>query len=412
MNRKPCPLPALALLAMLPSAVLAQDMQALLTQLWQAQSFEQQARSRLALEAASSDVNALFQLVQAGPSYSPDVATGVVTGVRIADDGRRFPYALLIPESYDAARAYPVEFMLHGGVGRPARPEGETLWRGGYDNLRREDRIVVVPAGWSEAYWWQDSQADNVAEILRRVKRDYHVDDDRVVLGGVSDGGTGAYFFAFKQPTQWSAFLAYIGHPAVLRNPQSGGGHRLYFENLMNKPLYIVNGEVDRLYPAESVQPFIEVLQQAEIEHVFRVIEDGGHNTRWLPEETPAIEAFKQENPRDPLPEKLNWIADRVDRYNRNHWLVIDELSDSKTPGIIEVHRDGNAFTVSADAISRFTLLLNPEEVDLNQSVSVVVDGETVYDGMVEPSAATLLDWLQRDLDRSLLFTASLTISL
>ena len=38
----------------------------------------------------------------------------------------------------------------------------------------------------------------------------------------------------FRQTAnQWATFLPYIGHPGVLRNAQSGGGYRLYFENLM-----------------------------------------------------------------------------------------------------------------------------------------------------------------------------------
>jgi predicted esterase len=297
-------------------------------------------------------------------------------------------------------------------VGRPARPAGEPLWRGGYDQLRREDRLVVVPAGWAEAYWWEDKQADNLAAILRRLKRDYHVDDNRVSLTGVSDGGTGAYFFAFKQPTDWSSFQPFIAHPAVLRNPQSGGGHWLFFENLLNKPLYIVNGEVDRLYPAESVEPFIELLDEIGVDHVFRVIENGGHNTQWLPAEAAAIERFKAESVRDPLPDRLNWITERSDRYNRNHWLVIDELSQPGRPGLFEVRREDNRFVATSDGVKRFTLLLSPDEVDFSRPIEVEVDGEIVFSGTVEPSASTLLDWLERDWDRSMLFTAALSLEL
>ena len=171
--------------------------------------------------------------------------------------------------------------------------------------MKRDDRIVVVPASWNEAFWWHENQADNLPAILNVLKTSYNIDEDKVTLTGISDGGTGAYFFAFKQPTQWATFLPYIGHPGVLRNAQSGGGYRLYFENLMGRPLFIVNGENDRLYPASSVEPFIDVLVEAEINHVWRVIPEGGHNTNWLPDEMDAIENFKQANPEIPCLRRL-----------------------------------------------------------------------------------------------------------
>ena len=244
--------------------------------------------------------------------------------------------------------------------------------------------------------------------ILNVLKASYNIDENRVSLTGISDGGTGAYFFAFKQPTQWATFLPYIGHPGVLRNAQSGGGYRLYFENLMGRPLYIVNGENDRLYPAASVKPFIDILVQAEVEHIWRVIPDGGHNTEWLPDERVAIESFKQENPRDALPEKVLWVADRVDKFNRNSWVRIDELS--QTPGLIEVTREDNVIAVTARGVSRFTLLLNPEEVDFSQPIRVIVNGRTILNEQVNQSADTLLFWASRDKDRTMLFTAELNL--
>ena len=273
----------------------------LVTAFWQAESAAAQDAAQQALLAATDDVATLYGWLQQGPAYSSAVETGAWEASRTGTDGQRYRYGVVVPDSYDPALSYPVEFLLHGGVSRPEWDAGVAWWRSGYENLQQEDRIIVVPASWREAFWWHDNQADNLPAILREVKRRYNVDDNRVTMSGVSDGGTGAYFFAFKQPGEWAAFLPWIGHPGVLRNPAGGVNYRLYFENLTAKPLYIVNGELDRLYPAASMQSFIAVLEEAGVEHVFRVIEGGGHDTRWLPEETPAMEQFKSDHPRDPL---------------------------------------------------------------------------------------------------------------
>ena len=407
----------LAALVILPTFALGQICAAqesydseLVTAFWSASTEAEIESSKRQLMAQAPDIETLYHWLDAGPAFAQDVALGQQESARVDFDGTRYPFVYLIPETYDATRSYPVEFMLHGGVSRPEWGPGGEWWRRGYDSLKKEDRIVVVPAAWNAAFWWFENQADNLPSILRELKQTYNIDDNRVTLSGVSDGGTGAYFFAFKQSTEWAAFLPYIGHPGVLRNPQSGPGYKLYFENLMSRPLYIVNGENDPLYPVSSIEPFISILQEANIDHVFRAIEDGGHNTNWLPDEQPMIEQFKLDNPRDPFPNQLRWVTDRSDRYNRNLWMRIEELAVEGQPGIMTVSRQGNSFTVTAESVVAFTLLLSPEQVDFSEEVHVVVNGRPLFIGKVEQDMNTLLDWVVRDRDKSLFYTAALSL--
>ena len=386
----------------------AADNTALVNQFWSTPDNAQNAEIQSQLISSSSDVSTLYQLLKTGPTYRSDVPTGQQESIRIAADGTRFPFIFLVPDNYDPTHRYPVEFMLHGGVSRPEWEPGGGWWRRGFDSLEQSDRIVVIPASWVDAFWWHENQAENLPAILNTLKASYNIDEDRVTLTGVSDGGTGAYFFAFKQPTPWAAFLPYIGHPGVLRNQQSGGGYRLYFENLMSKPLYIVNGENDRLYPASSVAPFIEILAEEGVDHIWKVVPEGGHNTNWLPDEAPMIEKFKQDNPRNALPERVQWVADRTDKFNRNLWVQIDSMS--QTPGLLEVNRNGNEFRVLARGVSEFTLLLNPEEVNFSQAIQVYVNSENIFDEIVVQDKQTLLHWASKDLDRSMLFTAELKL--
>ena len=46
---------------------------------------------------------------------------------------------------------------------------------------------------------WSDQQTERpCGAILEDVKREYNVDENRVVVSGVSDGGTGAYYIAMR----------------------------------------------------------------------------------------------------------------------------------------------------------------------------------------------------------------------
>lgn len=289
--------------------------------------------------------------------------------------------------------------MLHGGVSRPKWKRGGRWWRGGrkYHQYKPLDRITVFPAAWNRAVWWNDKQADNLPEILRQLKKIYHIDDNRVYLSGVSDGGTGTYFFA------------YIGHPSVLISTQEDDSHRLALENLTNAALYIVNGEKDRLYPVSSIIEYIGLLKKAKINHSFTAIKGGKHNTKWMSDETPKIEQFKRDNPRDPLPDNLSWVADRVDRYNGIAWIRIDKLDIATNPGKITASRSGNVFSVTSEGIASFTLFLHPEEINFDQPVEVNVNGKIRFNANIEQNSNVLLNWAEKR-DKTQLFTAELKV--
>jgi Predicted peptidase len=83
--------------------------------------------------------------------------------------------------------------QLHGGV--MMRETGGPPGRGGRGGrgsgpLEGAEQIYVLPMGWRDAPWWSRLQVDNIDAILDSVKRTYNVDENRVVLSGVSDGAT------------------------------------------------------------------------------------------------------------------------------------------------------------------------------------------------------------------------------
>ena len=118
---------------------------------WQTNTEEEAESVAPALSAQAGDVDTLYTWLSATPNYPADAPVGQVSLSRTDASGTEFPYVLLVPEDYKPSRAYPVEFNLHGGVNRPKIQPGESAWRGGYDSLKKADRIVVVPVAWSEA---------------------------------------------------------------------------------------------------------------------------------------------------------------------------------------------------------------------------------------------------------------------
>jgi hypothetical protein len=83
-----------------------------------------------------------------------------------------------------------------------------------------------------------------------------------------------------------------------------------------------------------------------------------------------------------------------------------------KASGRIDLARHANVVEASTRGVRVFTLLLSPSKFDFKKPVRVVANGRTVFEGLVEPSVATLLKWAARDNDRTMMFGAELTVDL
>ena len=389
----------------------------------------------------STAFDAEYARLKTGRAYKKE-ATGTHVMVTTVG-GLRLDNVIEVPADYDPARKWPLRVQLHGGVGRPAPRPGEESGGRPLNSSRIQNvgEINLHPRSWNGIEWWRAAQVDNSLSLIDSVKRKYNVDESRVYVTGISDGGTGVLFFAMREVTPWSACLSLNGHPAVLANPQVGADPQLYPANMANCPMYMVNGGRDELYPAASVSPFVDMIKRAGAPVEFHVYPEAGHNTAWWPEERPAYEKYLAAHPRVAHPATITWETDRTDRYNRMRWLILTQLgkrsSDvalmdvnsveasggsrggsrqpvferSRPSGRVDITRKGNTFDAKTRGVQQFTLLLSPDVVDFSKPVQVVVNGRIAFEGAVKKDVATLTKWAGRDNDRTMLYGAELTIT-
>jgi PDZ domain len=264
-----------------------------------------------------------YRRLKHGRPYLPQ-PTGQVRLTNRTRDGVEHHFVLNIPESYDPTRSYQVRFQLHGGV--MMRSENRIVGPGTIGALAGAEQIYIVPYSWDAAPWWSDDQLQNLDDILDTAKRAYNIDENRVVVSGVSDGGTGAYYVAMRDTTPYASFLPLNGFWMVLASDSLKIDGPLYGNNLRNKPFFIVNGGQDPLYPTDLVDPHIDHFQKHGVTLVYEPQPEAAHNTRWWPEVKDDFEAFVREHPRRPLPDALTWETSDTAAHNRAHWLVIDRL--------------------------------------------------------------------------------------
>ena len=336
---------------------------------WSASDRDSAARRIDAIFKAGVSYEEALSRLRRGRDYDAAVPRGVQLGHTRTFDGVEHRYAFVVPESYDPAHAYPVRVYLHGGVARP-RPADRIRT----DSLPGTDEeIRVFPSGWAGSLWWSATQVDNLGRILDHLKRTYNIDENRVYLTGTSDGGTGAYFMAFKDTTPWASFVPLIGDMMVLSSPAVGVDAEIFPGNAVNKPLYVVNGGRDRLYPSHVVQIYVGHLKTLGAPVVFRVYAESGHTTEWWPEERAAVDAFVRDHPRVPLPDTISWETERVDRFNRAHWLIIERLGTVR--GEVDLP-DSNILRRGREY--DFGLRVNPG-VDGGRRVSDVLPGSSAF---------------------------------
>jgi predicted esterase len=421
------PLLTLALLVSGPPVAQAQTtasaLEVDLASWWSATGQEVRSEAAAQIVCSGAPFQSVYDALAAGRSYGSDVPGGTLERGRTNRDGFLHRYMLRVPDGYDPSRSYPVRFYLHGGISR-SDPGAGGGWARNLDRFADDGSFLVAPLSWSESPWWQARQVENLHGVLDELKRVYNIDENRVHVMGVSDGGTGVYFLAFRDPTPWSSFLPFIGSPEVLMNPAVRADGELHVGNLKNRPLFIVNGEQDRFYPVSSVRPWLSIFNAANVTYEFHP-QPGGHDTSWWPYEAENIERFVGEHVRDPHPESLVWGTESADLYPRVHWITIDEVGEirgdmgrvtlgawaaSLGSGMVWATRSDNTVNVLAYRVRSFRVLVSPDAFDLTRPIRIEVNGSVEFEGVVTPNVETLIEWAGRDLDRTMLYAAEVMI--
>lgn len=259
-----------------------------------------------------------------GRIYAKAVPTGIVRK-SLTIRGLEAFHVLNVPDGYDPAKKYAVRFQLHGGV--TARTDNQPLGPDTIGMLAGPEQIYVIPYAWRDAPWWGRTQLENLRTIVDSLKRTYNIDENRVVVSGVSDGGTGAFYISMRDTTPYASFLPLNGFIMVLANGELGVEGDLSPSNLRNKPLFIVNGAQDPLYPTSVVDPFVQHMKKSGVEVDYQPQANGGHDLRWWPKVRDTFEIFVEEHPRTPLPDRLTFETGQEELAERRaHWLIIDKL--------------------------------------------------------------------------------------
>ena len=204
--------------------------------------------------------NELDRLDPASPSH-PDAGLH-----HLGTDGQlytRGALSLYVPESYNDSEALPVVVALHGGFGHGR----DFIWT--WLREARSRRFILLAPSSNDTTWSLfDPQEDGgtLYAMLNYVGKRCRVDMDRVLLTGMSDGGTFALVHTLTDNSPFTAFAPVSGVlPPV--NPAMARGKRIYW----------VHGALDWMFPVERTKAGNRALESVQADITLDVIEDLSH---------------------------------------------------------------------------------------------------------------------------------------
>ncbi|MFZ5863630.1 MAG: hypothetical protein ACOYXR_12400 [Nitrospirota bacterium] len=357
--------------------------------------------------------NAVHQAIIA-PTL-PDAPVGKQPGRRFQVGNRTFHYALYVPASYRADRAYPLVICLHGaGFG------GETYldrWQ-----PRLKDGFILACPTIKDAAWWTNQAEELVMAVLAEVSRVYRIDPDRVMLTGMSNGGTGVFVIGLNHADRFAALV-----PMASALPR---GLYPLLDNARHTRFYIIHGARDEVMPVTYSRDIVSYLQKNGFQVVYREHEKehpmaGGH---FFPqEELPDLVEWLSVRHRLGVPDRLTVVRDR-DHTGRLYWVRIDESRDAASFWTSEFDKEesrrlqdgawarvnarikNNTIAVRAERVTRYTLLLGRDQIDFSRPVTVLTNGTVSFEGRVLPDASVLLRESRKAPDPERLVLAELSI--
>ncbi|MBN8959635.1 MAG: phospholipase [Rhizobiales bacterium] len=192
------------------------------------------------------------------------------TGVMHFDNerGSRGGYSLYVPESYSRERPLPLVMALHGGSGH-----GRAFLWSWLRDARSFEAIVVAPTatGRTWALMGNDADTPNLHRILDDVSARWRIDPTRLLLTGMSDGGTFCYVSGLEGASRFThlAPASATFHPMMATMADA--------ERINGLPIRITHGARDWMFPVEVARRAAESLAAAGADVGYREIDDLSH---------------------------------------------------------------------------------------------------------------------------------------
>ena len=218
--------------------------------------------------------------------------------------GKAYRYQVYVPADYATKPRWPVILFLHGAGERGSDALIQTNVGLGPAIRRAPARypaIVVFPQVPLDSQW-VGAPAEAGLAALAQTMKEFHTDPARVYLTGLSMGGHGTWYVAYRHPELFAAIVplcGWVGEWDRFRGSvpvvpaESGAALPALARRLGKVPVWIFHGEVDEAVPVSGSREPAAALKAASADVRYTEFLGINHNvwdavygseefTRWL----------------------------------------------------------------------------------------------------------------------------------
>ncbi|MEM7097385.1 MAG: phospholipase [Pseudomonadota bacterium] len=219
--------------------------------------------SRFFLDADQRDDTTLVDKVLRSDYSRENV--GVMHANNASDE--RGGFSMYVPEYYDG-ESLPLVIAMHGGSGH-----GRSFLWTWLRAARTAGAIVISPSS-RESTWslmGPDIDSENLDAMVSYAKEHWNIDESKILLSGMSDGGTFSYVSGLRAES-----------PVTHLAPSSASFHPMLVEmadqnRLKDLPIYLMHGVLDWMFPIDVARSARDSFVAAGAQVIYREIEDLSH---------------------------------------------------------------------------------------------------------------------------------------
>ena len=336
------------------------------------------------------------QLDQKGPAPWAIARGSISRGFTSKIDGSIQPYGVIVPEGLEVSREKRsrLDVVLHGRDQAISEARFLSRFTGKAATPDDAGKITLHVFGrGNNAYRWAGET--DVFEAIEAVKRNYPIDERKVVLRGFSMGGAGAWHLGLHHPSLWSSVEAGAGFSetkayARLKNLPDYQGKTLtiydsvdYALNAFNLPIAGYGGEDDpQLQGSTNIVEALKglgftlktegLITKGEGIDFLRVVGARmGHKVD--PASALILRAFHDAHEakgEKAHPKRIRFVT-YTTKYGRAAWLRIEQLGEHYKRAEIDAEIQGNKVVVhKAENVSLLA-------VDRHVAETIVLGGES-----------------------------------
>lgn len=326
-----------------------------------------------------------------------------------APGDREIPLLIRVPRAYTPERAWPLLLAMHGG------PTGDASGAlQGAANMLQVWTPAAEAAGWivaspamvdvvardgrtADRLPYEIFHPEEARSVLDVVREAFHVDPDRIVSTGISLGSNFSIAFAAAHPDWFSA---------IVPVSTEGESREWLLRNLEPVPSYVLQGAQDRNVRAQAGPRAMDrILTDFGYDHVFREFSDRAHEG--FQEHYPDVLEWLSARPRNPAPDEILRVPHMgiVTPARRIHWIEVDTRQ-----ALLQARITGQIIDITVRWAGQITLYLNDRLVDLDQPVTIRLNGQHLHTGRYTRSTTVALDEARASGDTDRLYPARASI--